>query len=159
MNVAIIVAMSENRVIGAGNRVPWRLPPDQQRFKRITMGHHIIMGRRTWESIGRVLPGRTSVVVTRSPDFAAPAGVVVAHSLEEALAASAGDEEPFVVGGAALYDEALALAQRIHLTVIERHFDGDVYFPPFDRSHWQLADSERHSEGEWPYRFETWVRV
>jgi dihydrofolate reductase len=159
MNLCIIVAMSENGVIGIENRLPWRLPADSRRFKALTMGHHLIMGRRTWESIGRPLPGRTSVVVTRNRALAVPAGVAVVHSLDEALAACAGDDEPFVIGGTELYRSALGVATRIELTVIEHHFDGDAHMPPFDRARWQLSASERHSDAEWPYRFETWVRA
>jgi dihydrofolate reductase len=158
MSLSLIVAMAEDRVIGIDNRLPWRLPSDLQRFKRLTMGHHMVMGRRTWDSIGRALPGRTSVVVTRRADFRAPAGVVVAHSLEEALAACAGDDEPFVIGGAELYGHALPIARRIHLTVIERHFAGDTFFPALDPDSWTLAASEPHPEDELPHRFELWQR-
>jgi dihydrofolate reductase len=159
MKLSLIVAMSENGVIGIENRLPWRLPADSRRFKSLTMGHHLIMGRRTWESIGRPLPGRTSVVVTRNRALAVPAGVLLVHSLDEALAACAGDEQPFVIGGTELYRSALAVAARIELTVIEHHFDGDAHMPDFDRAHWQLAASERHTDAEWPYRFESWVRA
>jgi dihydrofolate reductase len=158
MSLSLIVAVAENGVIGVDNRLPWRLPADLQRFKQLTLGHHLVMGRRTWESIGRPLPGRTSVVVTRNRALAVPAGVLVAASLEEALAACAGDAEPFVIGGAELYRAALPRATRVHLTVIERAFAGDTTFPDFDRSGWQLEASERHADGELPYRFETWVR-
>jgi dihydrofolate reductase len=159
MNLGIIVAMSENGVIGIENRLPWRLPADSRRFKALTMGHHLIMGRRTWESIGRPLPGRTSVVVTRNRALAVPAGVLLVQSLDEALQACAGDDAPFVIGGTELYRAALAVATRIELTVIEHHFDGDAHMPEFDRAHWRLQASERHTDAEWPYRFETWIRA
>jgi dihydrofolate reductase len=158
VNVSLIVAMSENRVIGVDNRLPWRLPADLQRFKRLTMGHHIVMGRHTWDSIGRALPGRTSVVVTRQRDFRAPDGVLVTHSPADALAACADDDEPFVIGGAELYRHALPLARRVHLTVIERHFDGDTYFPALDDS-WTLAETEPHRDDDLPHRFELWQRA
>jgi len=158
MTLALIVAVAENGVIGVDNRLPWRLPADLQRFKQLTMGHHIIMGRRTWDSIGRPLPGRTSVVVTRNRALAVPAGVLVATSLDEAIAACAGDPEPFVIGGAELYRASLPRADRLHLTVVERAFAGDTWFPDFDRSSWRLDASERHADGELSYRFETWVR-
>lgn len=157
-NLALIVAMADDRVIGVDNRLPWRLPSDLQRFKRLTMGHHIVMGRHTWDSIGRALPGRTSVVVTRRADFRAPEGVVVAHSLDEALVACAADPEPFVIGGAELYGHALPLARRIHLTVIERRFAGDTFFPELDAAAWTLAESEPHLDDELPHRFELWQR-
>ena len=158
LNLSLIVAMTEERVIGVDNRLPWRLPADLQRFKRLTMGHHMIMGRHTWDSIGRALPGRTSVVVTRRADFRAPDGVVVAHSLDEALAAAAADEEPFVIGGAEIYRHALPLARRIHLTVIERHFAGDTFFPALDAA-WTLSATEPHADDELPHRFELWQRA
>jgi dihydrofolate reductase len=158
MSLSLIVAVADNGVIGVDNRLPWRLPADLQRFKQLTLGHHIIMGRRTWDSIGRPLPGRTSVVVTRNRALAVPAGVIVAGSLDEALAACFGDAEPFVIGGAELYRASLPRADRLYLTVVEHPFTGDTFFPDFDRSAWRLAHSERHADGELPFRFETWVR-
>jgi len=120
--------VARNGVIGRDGRLPWHIPEDLKRFRALTMGHHIIMGRRTWESIGRPLPGRTSVVVTRDRDYSAP-GVKVAHSLAEALAACAGDEEVFVIGGAEIYREALPRADRIYLTEVLADYPGDVRFP------------------------------
>jgi dihydrofolate reductase len=145
-NPSLIVAMARNRVIGRGNAMPWHLPSELQRFKRITLGHHIVMGRRTFESIGRLLPGRTSVIVTRNPTYAVD-GAVVVHSLDDALAACAGDDEPFVIGGAQLFAEALPLARRIHLTTIDAEVEGDVLMPPFDRSGFRVACHERVEAG------------
>jgi len=145
-NPSLIVAMARNRVIGRGNAMPWHLPSELQRFKRITLGHHIVMGRRTFESIGRLLPGRTSVIVTRNPTYAID-GAVVVHSLDDALAACAGDDEPFVIGGAQLFAEALPLARRIHLTTIDAEVEGDVLMPPFDRSDFRVACRERVEVG------------
>ena len=135
LRVSLIVAVARNGVIGQSNQLPWRLPEDLKRFRAITMGHHIIMGRRTWESIGRPLPGRTSVVVTRRGDYAAR-GALVVHSLAEALAACAGDEEVFVIGGAEIYREALPLADRIYLTRIHADYAGDVFLPPLSEKEW-----------------------
>src|SRR6185503_10127266 len=109
--VSLIVAMAKNRVIGANGAIPWHLPSELKLFKSLTMGHHMIMGRKTYESIGRLLPGRTTVIVTRQRDYRAP-GAIVAHTLEEAVAASRGDEEVFVIGGAEIFQAALPLANR-----------------------------------------------
>ena len=146
--------MARNRVIGAGGAIPWRLPDELKRFKKITMGHHIIMGRKTWESIGRPLPGRTSVVVTRQRGFRAP-GAIVAHSLDEALNACGTDEEIFVIGGAELYAKALPRAGRLYLTEVGADIEGDVRMPDFDASDWRETSSESFVADKWhayPYR-------
>src|SRR3954471_2177760 len=142
--ISIIVAMARNGVIGANNALPWHLSADLKRFKSLTMGHHIIMGRKTFQSIGRVLPGRTSVVVTRNPAFGHE-GVVTAASVSEAIQRSIKDTEIFVVGGAGIFREALPLATRIHATEIARDYDGDIFFPEFDRNQWQETNSETFS--------------
>lgn len=134
--LSIIVAMAKNRVIGADNRIPWHLPAELKLFKQVTMGHHLIMGRRTWESIGRLLPGRTMVIVTRQQDYSVP-GAIVTHTLEEALAASAADDEVFVIGGAELFRAALPIADRLHLTVVDAAPEGDTWMPEFDLSGWR----------------------
>jgi dihydrofolate reductase len=131
--VALIAAVAANGTIGLGSHLPWRLPEDLRRFKALTLGHPVIMGRRTWESIGRPLPGRTNIVVTRSTRFAAP-GALIAHTLDEALATAAAADEVFVIGGGELYRAALPLAQRLLLTEIRREFAGDAFFPAFDRA-------------------------
>jgi dihydrofolate reductase len=141
--LSLIVAMARNRVIGRDGQLPWRLPADQQRFKTLTMGHHIIMGRKTWESIGRPLPGRVSVVVTRNKAYAA-AGATVVRSLAEALALARGDPEAFVIGGGELYREALPLAGRIYLTELEDDYPGDAFFPPLAQREWLAVQRERH---------------
>nr|AIA10519.1 dihydrofolate reductase [uncultured bacterium] len=133
--------MARNRVIGARNTIPWRLPGEQQTFKSITMGHHIIMGRNTWESIGRLLPGRTTVIVTRRPGYQV-AGAIVAPSLEDAITACGGDEEIFVIGGAQLYAAALPLADRIYLTTVDADVQGDTLMPEFDLSEWRESSSQ-----------------
>ena len=138
--LSIIVAMAKNRVIGANNRIPWHLPAELKLFKEVTMGHHMVMGRRTWESIGRLLPGRTSVIVTRQRDYKVD-GAVVAHSLKAALEACAGDEEAFVIGGAELFREALPLADRLHLTVVDTEPEGDTLMPAIDLDDWQETAS------------------
>lgn len=134
--LSIIAAMARNRVIGIGNTLPWRLPADLAHFKALTMGHHMIMGRKTYESLGKPLPGRTSVIVTRDAAFSAP-GCVVAHSLDEAVAACEGDAEAFFIGGADLYRQALDVAQRMYLTEVKTAVEGDAWFPEFDRTVWR----------------------
>ncbi|HVY05046.1 MAG TPA: dihydrofolate reductase [Burkholderiales bacterium] len=143
--VSIIVAMASNRVIGANNALPWHLPADLNRFKSLTMGHHIIMGRKTFESIGRVLPGRASVVVTRNPAWKVD-GAITASSLRDAIAKAKGDDEIFVIGGEQIFREALPLADRIYLTQIERDFAGDVHFPPLAQETWSQKSSESGSD-------------
>ncbi len=159
MNLSIIAAMDELRVIGWKNRLPWRLPADLQRFKRLTMGHTLLMGRKTFESIGRALPGRSSVVVTRQTNLA-PEGVRVAHSLEEALELTTG-EQVFVTGGAELYQQTLAKSRRLYLTLIQAQFEGDAFFPEIADSLWQLVSEEFHEPDEknaYPYYFRVYER-
>jgi dihydrofolate reductase len=127
--VSLIVAMDRQRVIGHQGRLPWHLPEDLKRFKSLTMGHAMIMGRKTHESIGRLLPGRRSIIVTRQRDYTVP-GALVVHSIEEALKACAGEDEVFVIGGAEIYAQALACADRIHLTELHDSVPGDTWFPP-----------------------------
>jgi dihydrofolate reductase len=155
----MIVAAAENGVIGVDNRLPWRLKPDLQRFKQLTMGHHLIMGRKTYESIGRPLQGRITVVLTRSAGVDVP-DVLVARSLDDAFAQAAarGDDEPFVCGGADVYAQALGDCDRCYLTVVERQYTGDAIFPGLDAASWQLVESESHPESDPPFRFETWDR-
>lgn len=141
--ISLIVAMARNRVIGASRAIPWRLPDEQQLFKKLTMGHHIVMGRKTYESIGRLLPGRTTVIVTRQPGYEV-AGAIVAHSLKDAVNAAARDAEVFVIGGAELFREALPLASRIHLTVVDAEPEGDTVMPEIDLGEWREAASEHH---------------
>jgi len=137
--VTIVAAVARNGVIGVGGGLPWHLPDDLRRFKELTLGHALVMGRRTYESIGRPLPGRTTVVVTRTPGWQPGSNEVhVARSLPEALeTAAATDGEVFVVGGARVYAEALPLADRLELTLVEAEPDGDTRFPEIDWSAWQ----------------------
>src|SRR5688500_6211563 len=140
MGLSLIVAMARNRVIGANGKIPWHLPGELKLFKSLTMDHHIIMARTTWESIGRLLPGRTTVIVTRQRDYRVP-GAIVAHSLQEAIAACGGDDEVFVIGGAEIFREALPLANRIYLTTVEADVPGDTFMPQFDRAGWREQSS------------------
>jgi dihydrofolate reductase len=141
--LSLIVAAAENGVIGAAGDLPWRLPDDLKRFKALTLGHPVLMGRRTWESIGRALPGRRSIVVTRNRGFRAE-GAVVVHSLDDGLAACGDAEEAFVIGGAGLFREALPRADRLYLTRVHARVEGDVSLPELDLTRWELAREERH---------------
>ncbi len=146
--------MARNRVIGADGGIPWHLPEELKRFKKLTLGHHIVMGRKTWESIGRLLPGRTTVIVTRQPGYRAP-GAQVAHSLDDAIAACGADDEIFVIGGAELYSQALSRAGRLYLTTVDAEVAGDTVMPEYDARDWRevsavsFAADERH---RYPYR-------
>jgi len=144
MRISAIVAMSENRVIGKDNQLPWRLRADLQRVKRLTMGKPIIMGRKTHESIGRVLPGRKNIILTRKSDFFVPDAVVV-HSLEEALNAAGEAEEIFIFGGAELYREFWPRLQRIYMTLVHINIEGDAFFPELNKERWKEVQRE-----EWP---------
>jgi dihydrofolate reductase len=146
MRITVIAAVARNGVIGRDGRIPWHIPGDLPRFKRITMGHPVIMGRRTWESLGRPLPGRRNIVISRTPGYAA-GGAEVFASLAEALAACAGAPEVFVIGGTEVYREALAVADRLLLTEIDADFEGDARFPPFDRAAWRETAREPHPAG------------
>ena len=134
--VYLVAAVAANGVIGANGRLPWHLPEDLRHFKSLTLGHPVIMGRRTWESLGRALPGRENIVVTRAPGYQAP-GASVAASLDAALALCAGEPTAFVIGGGELYAEALAVADGLVLTEIQRDYPGDARFPDYDRSAWR----------------------
>jgi dihydrofolate reductase len=149
MTVSLIVAVSSNGVIGRDGGLPWHLPADLKHFKRSTMGHHLIIGRRTWEEVGKPLPGRTMVVVTRSRQFA-PEGARVVRSVEHAIELAAGDDEPFIGGGSQIYRIALArnLVDRIYLTRIHAEVEGDTFFPDFDLDAWELVSEEHHEADE-----------
>lgn len=155
MIISLIVAMDEQGGIGRAGMLPWRLPADLKRFKSLTMGHHLIMGRKTYQSIGRPLPGRTMVVVTRNPDYRPP-GCVVRHSLDDALefARTAGETEVFVVGGEEIFRQAFASADRLYLTQVQATFETDVSFPQFNEASWLESEREFHSADERnPYAF------
>jgi dihydrofolate reductase len=151
---SLVVAMARNRVIGRDNRLPWRLPADMAYFKEVTMGHPVIMGRRTFESIGKPLPGRLNIVVSRNPQYKVP-GCTVVDSLDSAWRAAGGAAEALVIGGTSLFAEALPLADRIHLTVVDADVPGDTWFPEFDRSLWSEREVSRHAPDErhaYPFR-------
>jgi len=133
--LTIIAAVAKNNALGKNNDLIWHLPADLKRFKEITLGHHIIMGRKTFESLGKPLPNRTTIIITRNPDYVVP-GCIVVNELEEAIQAAAKDENPFILGGAEIYKQAMPYADILDLTLVHETFDGDVFFPVIDMSKW-----------------------
>ena len=165
MRVSLIAAVAENGVIGRGGELPWRLSNDLRRFKKITTGHALIMGRRTWESIGRPLPGRRMVVVSRQADYRVDAADVrVASTLDDAIeiAEAAGDDEAFVIGGAELYRAALPRADRVYLTRVHAEMAGDTFFPEVSWNEWRLIESrdgKADDKNDHPHTFEIYERA
>ena len=159
MNLALICAMAENRTIGRNNSLPWKLPEDLKYFKRTTMGNSIIMGRKTWESIGRPLPGRTNIVISRDSNYEAEKAKVVnslgaAITLAENLAAIDGSKEAFIIGGAGLYKEALPLADRFHLTRVHAQVEGDTFLAEFNEDEWKEVSRKYFKKSEMnPYNY------
>ena len=147
MKISIVVAMAANGVIGQDNELPWHLPADLKHFKQTTMGKPILMGRKTWESIGRPLPGRTSIVITRDRTYTAP-GCVVVNSIEAAIAAAGEQDEVMVIGGAELYRQVLPYTDTIYLTRIHERFDGDTRFPEISDAEWQQLERIDHEADE-----------
>jgi dihydrofolate reductase len=141
--IYLVAAVAANGVIGREGRLPWHLPEDLKHFKHLTLGHPIIMGRRTWESLGGLLPGREHIVITRRPGFHAP-GAALASSLEAALALCAGEAVVFVIGGSQIFAESLPLASGLVMTEIHRDYEGDTWFPPYERSRWRETQREAH---------------
>jgi dihydrofolate reductase len=160
--VSLIVAMDRNRGIGVDNKLPWRLSADLKRFRELTMGHHIILGRKTFESIGKPLPGRQTIVVTRNNKYLVE-GCFVVHSVEEAisLARSRGESEVFVCGGAEIYGQTLHLADRLYLTLVDAEVDADTFFPEWDENGWMIQESVPHpadEKNQFPFVFRRLVR-
>ncbi|MGN6251901.1 MAG: dihydrofolate reductase [Marmoricola sp.] len=161
MSITLVAAVADNGVIGADGGIPWHLSADFAHFKALTLGHVLVMGRATYESIGRPLPGRTTVVLTRDPAWDPGAvGVMVATDLDAALDVASGvDEEVFVVGGASVYAEALAVADAQVLTEVHLSPDGDTTYPAFDRSQWREVSRTAHGEGDVPFEIVRWERA
>ena len=141
--VYLVAAVASNRIIGSNGRLPWSLPEDLKHFKRLTLGHPVIMGRRTWESLKGPLPGRDNIVVSATPGYEAP-GAAVANSLEGALALCTGEPVAFVIGGSRLFAESLPIADGLVMTEIERAYEGDTWFPQYDRARWKESQRVRH---------------
>ncbi|KRA00835.1 dihydrofolate reductase [Achromobacter sp. Root565] len=158
-SLTLIVAYSTNRAIGRDNALPWKLPGDLAHFKRSTLGHPIIMGRKTWDSLGRPLPGRSNIVISRNPDFSA-AGAILAPTLEAAVAACGDIDEAFVIGGAQIYAQALPLARRVLATEVHADVEGDAFFPLLPSFQWQeTARQPQPAENGYDYDFVTYERA
>lgn len=157
--ISVIVAVAENGTIGDKNALLWHITEDMKHFRSRTTGHPVVMGRKTYDSLGRPLPNRTNVVITRQE--LTIEGCEVVHSLEEALALFTEEEEVFIIGGAQIYAEAMRVADRFYLTVVEHPYEGDARFPAWNPEEWQLIESERFARGAdypYPFRFETYER-
>lgn len=151
----LIAAIDRNNALGKNNELIWHLPADLSRFKKTTSGHHILMGRNTYESIGKPLPNRTSVVISRNPEYRAE-GCTVVNSLEAALEIAKNDPSPFVIGGAQIYREAMLIADRLDITEVHHEFDADVFFPKIDPVIWEETKRERYNadkKNPYPYSF------
>ncbi len=146
-NLSVIVAVAKNGVIGFNNTLPWHLPEDLKHFRALTTGHHIIMGRKTYESLGRLLPGRTTVIVTRNHDYKVE-GALIANSLPAAIALCQNDGEAFLIGGAELYQDGLRLADKLYVTEIALTVVGDAFFPQVDEAQWQEISREAHTSAQ-----------
>jgi dihydrofolate reductase len=155
VELAIIVAKAKNGVIGVNNTLPWHLPEDLKHFKNTTTGHPIIMGRNTWISLGRALPNRRNIVVSRNPEFKAE-GAEVFHTLENAIDACSGNEKAFIIGGAQIYEEALAYVDKLIITEVDIKVEGDAFFPEVDDMFWEEVEREEHHNGNLAYAFVTY---
>lgn len=158
--VSVIVAVASNGAIGCANKLLWHISEDLRRFKAITSGHPVVMGRKTFESIGKPLPGRTNVVITRNGNYSAP-GVSTAGSLEEAIGMFPESEEVFIIGGAEIYSQAMPIADKFYLTVVERDYEGDTFFPQWDKTEWRETFRQEYPRGEkfeYPFVFTDHVR-
>lgn len=159
--ISFVVAMDENRVIGKNNQLPWHLPEDLKFFKRVTMGHPIAMGRKTHESIGRVLPGRENIVITRKPDYQSK-DCTIFYSVEDFVKYSREQsDEIFVIGGAEIFKETFAHVDRLYITLIHAEFAGDTFFPEFNLGDWELVSNEKGIEDDknpYDYDFRLYVR-
>ena len=159
--ITMIAAAAENNALGKDGNIPWHLPDDFKHFKQLTTGHHIIMGRKTWESFPRPLPNRTHIVITRDVNYKAENAVVV-HSLEDALAYSKDEKQAFIIGGGEIYTLGMEYATHIELTRVHNEFEADAFFPMINPSHWKLTEStfhdvdDRHKSG---FTFETWKKI
>ena len=157
--ISIIVATAKNGVIGMNNTLPWHLPEDLKRFRALTTGHHIVMGRKTYESLGRLLPNRTTVIVTRNTDYQVE-GAVIANSLNDAIKKCGNDDEIFLIGGAELYKDALKVANKLYITQIDLSVEGDAFFPEFDRAEWQETSREVHTSAQgFEFSYLTYIKT
>jgi dihydrofolate reductase len=160
MTLTLIAAVADDRVIGRSNALPWYLPADLKRFKQLTTGHTVVMGRKTYESVGRPLPNRRNIVISSSKDFR-PDGVTVVRSLDDALMLAKDDGNVFIIGGARVFADAMPAGDRMELTRVHARIPGDVFFPPWNPSDWTLVSEENHpadQRNQYPYSFQTYER-
>ena len=163
MNISCVVAVANNNVIGKDNDIPWYLPADLKYFKKITLDHHILMGRNCYHSIGRPLPKRTNVIITRDPFFIA-SNCLIAHSIDEALelAFDNGEKEAMIIGGGTIYKQTQELWDTLYITEVDLNIDGDIFFPTLNYDEWKLVSEESHEpdeKNEYPYVFKKYERV
>lgn len=147
MILTAIAAMADNRVIGRNNDLIWHMPEDLKHFKSLTSGHHVIMGRKTYESMGRPLPKRVNIVVTRQSGYEAP-GCLVVPTIKDAIQKAENDEQPFIVGGGEIYRQSLPFLKKMELTIIHHEFEGDTHFPEYDPSEWEITRQDFHKKDE-----------
>jgi len=158
--ITIIAAIAENNALGKDNQLIWHLPADLKRFKQVTLNHHIIMGRKTFESLGKPLPNRTSIIITRNKNYAAE-GCIVVHTLDEALKAAASDDNPYILGGAEIYKEAIKISDKLDLTFVHHTFDADAFFPKIDASIWKETSRQHFkadANNKYDYSFVSYLR-
>jgi dihydrofolate reductase len=158
--ITIIAAVAENNALGKDNQLLWHLPDDFKRFKTVTTGHYIIMGRKTFESFPKPLPNRTHIIVTRKKDYA-PEGCIIVNSLDEAIAVCPAASENFIIGGGEIYKQSIAIADKLDITKVHFSFDADTFFPEIDLSYWRLVDNEFHAKDDkhiFDFSFLTYTR-
>jgi len=158
--VTVIAAISENNALGKDNELIWHLPADLKRFKKTTTGHHIIMGRNTYESIGKPLPNRTTVIITKNTNYKVD-GCIIVHSLDEALEISKQDETPFIIGGAQIYKQAISIVDKLDITEVHHSFDADVFFPKIDLTIWKEKNRtlfKADEKNKYDYSFVSYIR-
>lgn len=158
--ITLIAAVAENNALGRDNQLLWHLPDDFKRFKTVTSGHHIIMGRKTFESFPKALPNRTHVVITRQKNYQ-PEGCLVVDSLEKAIAICPKDEETFIIGGGEIYQQSIKIADKLDITKVRHSFEADTFFPEIDLEQWKLTSSEFHPKDEkhkFDFTFETYLK-
>ena len=159
--ITIIAAIAEKNALGKDNQLIWHLPADLKRFKKVTLGHHIIMGRKTFDSLGKPLPNRTTIIITRNKNYSQE-GCTIVHSLQEALEAAKADENPYILGGAEIYKQALEIAEQLDLTFVHHQFEADAFFPEIDLNIWKESsreDCKADEKNSYNYSFVTYLRA
>jgi len=159
--ITIIAAIAKNNALGKDNKLIWHIPADLKRFKKVTLNHHVIMGRKTYESLGKPLPNRTSIIITRNANFKAE-GCVIVNSLQAAIKAAKEDKSPYILGGAEIYKQAILIANKLDLTFVHHHFEADAFFPEIDETIWKETsreDFKASDKNKYDYSFVTFERL